>query len=84
MLRNVRFHRFSVNTFECCSGYLDESERLYGVMEMRLANRDYLVGPGKGLYTIADINAQPWYDRTYLTWMLTYPASGLLVISLLG
>jgi len=40
--------------------YMDETERLYGVMEIRLAERDHLVGLGKGVYTIADINAQPW------------------------
>ncbi|RDB17875.1 Disulfide-bond oxidoreductase YfcG [Hypsizygus marmoreus] len=40
--------------------YTDETERLYGVLEIRLADRDYLAGPGKGVYTIADMNAQPW------------------------
>ncbi|KAG5638256.1 hypothetical protein H0H81_001025 [Sphagnurus paluster] len=40
--------------------YTDETERLYGVLEMRLADRDHLVGPGRGKYTIADINAHPW------------------------
>jgi len=40
--------------------YRDETERLYGVLEMRLANRDHLAGAGRGRYTIADINAYPW------------------------
>ncbi|KAF5382636.1 hypothetical protein D9615_002943 [Tricholomella constricta] len=40
--------------------YKDETERLYGVLEMRLTGRDHLAGQGKGKYTIADINAQPW------------------------
>lgn len=29
-------------------------------METRLKDRDYLVGPGKGRYGLADINAFPW------------------------
>jgi glutathione S-transferase len=41
-------------------GYLDETKRLYGVLEIRLANRDWLVGPGRGKFTIADIKAFPW------------------------
>ncbi|KAH7910808.1 glutathione S-transferase [Hygrophoropsis aurantiaca] len=40
--------------------YTDETKRLYGVMEIRLAERDYLAGPGKGTYSIADINVFPW------------------------
>ena len=41
-------------------GFLDETKRLYGVLELRLADRDYLVGPGKGKFSIADIKAFPW------------------------
>jgi glutathione S-transferase len=40
--------------------YLNETKRLYSVIESRLEGRDYLVGPGKGKYTLADINAFPW------------------------
>jgi len=40
--------------------YLDEAKRLYGVLEIRLKDRDYLVGLGRGTYSIADINVFPW------------------------
>jgi len=47
--------------------YIDETKRLYSVLEDRLSGRweggnkrDYLVGDGKGKYTIADINVFPW------------------------
>ncbi|KDR82706.1 hypothetical protein GALMADRAFT_57341 [Galerina marginata CBS 339.88] len=40
--------------------YLDETERLFGVLQLRLAERDFLAGPGRGRYTLADINAFPW------------------------
>lgn len=40
--------------------YTNETIRLYKVLESRLEGRDYLVGPGKGKYSIADLNAFPW------------------------
>ena len=36
--------------------YVNETHRLYGVMERRLADRDYLAGD----YSIADMAAYPW------------------------
>ena len=36
--------------------YMKESERLFGVLERRLADRDYLAGE----YSIADMAAVPW------------------------
>lgn len=39
--------------------FLDETKRLYGVLEIGLTNKDYLVGSGRGTYSIADINVFP-------------------------
>ncbi|KAB5591903.1 Glutathione S-transferase, carboxy-terminal domain containing protein [Ceratobasidium theobromae] len=40
--------------------YINETKRLYSVLNDRLAGREYLVGPGKGQYGLADINTFPW------------------------
>lgn len=43
--------------------YAAEARRLYGVLDRRLAGRDYVAGAGRGAYTIADIAIWPWAAR---------------------
>jgi len=45
--------------------YVGESERLYGVLDIQLKDRDYLVGPGRGKYSIADIANFSWVNIAY-------------------
>ena len=47
------------------TGYLDETKRLYGVLEIRLQHRDWLAGPGNGVFSIADVNVFPWSVNTF-------------------
>lgn len=42
--------------------FVGETERHYGVLETRLANRDYIAGNGRGKYSIADIALWPFVD----------------------
>ena len=41
-------------------GYLDETKRLYGVLNIGLTDRDWLAGEGRGTYSVADVNVWPW------------------------
>jgi len=59
--QSSHFHRFAPEDIPYAKKrYLDETKRLYGVLEIRLRNRDWLAGPGAGVYSIADINIFPW------------------------
>ncbi|PVF99687.1 glutathione S-transferase [Serendipita vermifera] len=42
--------------------YLNETKRLYSVLEIRLKDRDYLAGPDRGTYSLADMNCFPWVN----------------------
>lgn len=44
-------------------GYTEETKRLYSVLEIRLnedGGRDWLAGPGRGKYSLADLNVIAW------------------------
>lgn len=63
-LRRVSIHlRSTSNILVTCKsiGYLEETKRLYGVLEIRLKERDWLAGAGRGKYSLADIKTFPWY-----------------------
>jgi GST-like protein len=43
--------------------YAKEAQRLYGVLDTRLRDRDFVAGAGRGEYTIADMAIWPWVSR---------------------
>ncbi|KAF2085543.1 glutathione S-transferase [Saccharata proteae CBS 121410] len=45
--------------------YVGETERLYGILDSHLADRDFIVGPGRGKYSIADIANFSWVNVSY-------------------
>lgn len=45
--------------------YVGETERLFGILDTQLENRDFLVGPGKGKFSIADIASFSWANWGY-------------------
>ncbi|RDL42000.1 uncharacterized protein BP5553_01979 [Venustampulla echinocandica] len=61
------FYRFSKERIPYpTQRYLGESERLYGILNAQLKDRDYLVGPGRGKYSVADIASFGWVNHAYL------------------
>ncbi|KAF2139069.1 uncharacterized protein K452DRAFT_232970 [Aplosporella prunicola CBS 121167] len=46
--------------------YVGETERLYGVLDSQLKDRDFIVGPERGKYSIADIANFSWVNVSYL------------------
>ena len=43
--------------------FKNEAKKLYGILDNRLKNFEYISGPGKGEYSIADISLWPWISR---------------------
>lgn len=56
-------HRYAFPT----QRFVGETKRLYGVLDARLADRDYLAGSGNGKYSIADIAAWPFINASAVT-----------------
>jgi GSH-dependent disulfide-bond oxidoreductase len=74
--------------------YRAEAHRLYDTLGWRLIDRDFVAGPGRGEYSIADMAIWPWVSRFewqqidlgtypavrdwYLSWPNGLPSSGAI------
>jgi glutathione S-transferase len=47
--------------------YVGETMRLYGILDAQLKDREYLVGPGKGKYSIADSSCSLFLSFPFLS-----------------
>lgn len=47
--------------------YYGETERLWGILDTRLSDRDYLAGPGRGRYSTADMAAWPFVETCFVS-----------------
>ncbi|KAI1608508.1 amidase signature domain-containing protein [Exophiala viscosa] len=62
------FYRFgAVKIPYALQHYYGETERLWAVLNTRLAERDYLAGPGRGRYSIADMAAWPFVETCFVS-----------------
>ena len=57
---NVFFRYWHEKYQPAIDRYQNETKRLYKVLDARLEGRDFLVGAGRGEYTIADVINFPW------------------------
>ena len=58
----LHYNREKAGEFGIARSHRQVAE-VYGVLEARLKDRDFLAGAGRGEYTIADIMAWPWVSR---------------------
>ncbi|EON99839.1 putative glutathione s-transferase ii protein [Phaeoacremonium minimum UCRPA7] len=62
------FYRFAKDRIPYATQrYVGETERLYGVLDARLAERDFLAGPGRGTFSVADISVLGWANIAYFS-----------------
>ncbi|KAF9534851.1 glutathione S-transferase [Crepidotus variabilis] len=57
--------------------YLDEAKRLYGVLDIRLKDHDFLAGASRGKYSIADIKTFAWYSVHMGLWVRLHAFTGI-------
>lgn len=57
----VKFNRGKSSYAE--ERYATEAKRLYGVLNRRLEGRDFMVGAGRGEYSVTDMATWPWVSR---------------------